>query len=108
MGFTSLTVVSLCILALVFGEQASTTTALTGSLTTTAPSTSTTLKQVCSKPTISHGFVSGNANTELNSTETVSCNTGYDLSGDGTITCQANKTWTTPPTPSPRHVTLNV
>ncbi|XP_052807926.1 receptor-type tyrosine-protein phosphatase eta-like [Mya arenaria] len=98
MGFTSLTVVSLCILALVFGEQASTTTALTGSLTTTAPSTSTTLKQVCSKPTISHGFVSGNANTELNSTETVSCNTGYDLSGDGTITCQANKTWTTPPT----------
>ncbi|XP_052810161.1 tyrosine-protein phosphatase 10D-like isoform X2 [Mya arenaria] len=54
--------------------------------------------KVCNKPTISHGSVSGNATTEFNSTETVSCNTGYNLSGDGTIICQANKTWTSVPT----------
>ena len=47
------------------------------------------------EPTIANGFVTSGS-SEVGARRTIQCNFGYEISGSGSITCQADSTWTLP------------
>lgn len=47
--------------------------------------------------TITQGSLVGTCNTSLGSVCTYECDEGFKFSGDSTITCQSNRTWSVPP-----------
>ena len=57
-------------------------------------------------PSISNGFRGTPTRTTFGGTVTYSCNTGYQLSGSATVTCQASGSWSTRPSCTGSYITL--
>ena len=53
-------------------------------------------------PTPGHGKVSYSSGTTYGMVATYTCNTGYDLIGQTSVTCQNNGTWTNIPVCRPK------
>ncbi|XP_052810712.1 receptor-type tyrosine-protein phosphatase eta-like isoform X2 [Mya arenaria] len=120
MNFTTLMVVILGISILVFGAEQNTSTAPTDENRTTASpgsptnktsevsSTTTTTTTTTSPSTdtpdcgslknISNGKLTRHNVTTVGGVATLVCNEGYNITGDGTISCMANGSWSPSPT----------